>query len=49
MRQDGGQASEVGGKNVNRYVVADPRVIRIIERQLSDIVGAEIEQGDQDD
>jgi hypothetical protein len=42
--QDGTLPSEHGGKPVNRYVISDPRVSRIIKRQLSEVVGSEIEE-----
>lgn len=43
MTQDGTLPSDQGGKPVNRYVVLDPRVSRIIERRLFDTVGSEVE------
>jgi hypothetical protein len=43
VRQDGTQPSELGGKPVYRYSVADPRIARIIDNKLHDIVGAEID------
>jgi hypothetical protein len=43
VHQDGTLPSELGGKPVNRYSLSDPRIIRIIERRLDEVVGAEIE------
>lgn len=44
VAQDGTLPSEHGGKPVNRYVIRDPRVSRIIERRLFGIVGSDIEE-----
>ncbi len=46
VRQDGTAPSELGGKPVYRFVVADPRLRRIIERKLDQSVGAETEDED---
>ncbi len=43
VRQDGTVPSDLGGKPVYRYVITDPRAIRIINRKLVEIVGADIE------
>jgi hypothetical protein len=40
VRQDGTAPSELGGKQVYRYCVADSRVQRIIERKLDNLVGS---------
>lgn len=45
VRQDGTLPSEAGGKPVYRYIVADAKVERIIERRLDEIVGAETGEG----
>lgn len=37
LAQDGTRPSEHGGKPVNRYVIPDPRVTRIVERRLFDV------------
>lgn len=42
VRQNGTAPSELGGKQVYRYRVADARVQRIIERKLESFVGAGI-------
>jgi len=42
VRQNGTAPSELGGKQVYRYCVADSRVQRIIERRLDDLVGSGI-------
>jgi hypothetical protein len=44
IRQSGTAPSEMGGKPVYRFVVADPRVERIIARKLDEVVGADIEE-----
>lgn len=45
--QDGTFPSDSGGKPVNRYKINDPKVLRIIQRKLLDIVGSDIEdEGD---
>lgn len=49
VRQNGTAPSEVGGKPVYRYVVADARVERIITRNLDAAVGAGAEDGVFDD
>jgi hypothetical protein len=46
VKQDGTAPSDVGGKPVYRYVVADSRVERIIKNKLDSIVGAEIEEAE---
>ena len=46
VRQDGNMPSDAGGKPVNRYVVADVRVGRIIQRGLDERVGGEGVDGD---
>lgn len=48
VRQSGTQAAEsdLGGQPAYRFVVADARVARIIERKLDEAVGAEVE-GDE--
>ncbi|WP_192923712.1 hypothetical protein RWA03_02470 [Sinorhizobium meliloti] len=46
VRQSGTAPSELGGKPVYRYVVADPRVERIIVRGLDSAVGAGAEDGE---
>lgn len=46
VAQDGTLPSDHGGKPVNRYVIPDPRVSRIVERRLFDVVGSDIEQDD---
>ena len=43
VRQSGTIPSELGGKQVYRFVVADARVERIIVGKLSDVVGAGVE------
>ncbi len=43
VAQDGTMASAKGNKPVNKYIVADTRVIRIIDRKLNDIVGADVD------
>lgn len=40
VRQSGTSPSDVGGKPVYRYIVADDRVERIINRHLDEVVGA---------
>lgn len=47
VRQSGTLPSELGGKQVFRFIVADARVERIIERKLDDVVGAEIEEDEE--
>ncbi|MER9860640.1 hypothetical protein [Mesorhizobium sp. M0185] len=47
VRQSGTLPSELGGKPVYRFIVADSRVERIISRKLADIVGAELEVGEE--
>lgn len=52
VRQDGTVASETVGKPAYRFVVDDPRVSRIINRQLDQLVGSEVpdeEAGDRTD
>lgn len=49
VKQDGTAPSDVGGKPVYRYVVADSRVQRIIKNKLDAVVGAEIEETGTDD
>lgn len=49
VRQNGTAPSEVGGKPVYRYVVADARVERIITRNLDAAVGAGAEDGMSDE
>ncbi|OSQ27120.1 P-loop ATPase, Sll1717 family [Thalassospira sp. MCCC 1A03138] len=44
--QDGTVPTDTPGKPVNKYVVADPRIKRIIERNLDKDVGADIEIAD---
>jgi hypothetical protein len=44
LKHDGTAPSDVGGKPVFRYLVADSRVKRIIKNKLDAIVGAEIEE-----
>jgi len=39
VRQDGTMPSELGGKPVYRYTVADARARRIIDRKLDEVVG----------
>jgi hypothetical protein len=51
VRQSGTAPSELGGKPVNRYIIADARVERIVTRRLDSTVGTgaadgEDEQGD---
>lgn len=46
VRQDGNMPSDAGGKPVNRYVVANVRVGRIIQRGLDERVGGEVFDGD---
>lgn len=46
VKQSGTLPSEAGGKQVYRYIVADPRVDRIIERKLDSVVGVEIDADD---
>jgi hypothetical protein len=48
VRQSGTAPSELGGKPVNRYVVADARVERIIRRGLDSAVGAGVEDGEEE-
>ncbi|WP_206622060.1 hypothetical protein [Mesorhizobium sp. M7A.F.Ca.MR.176.00.0.0] len=48
VRQSGTAPSELGGKPVNRYVVADARVERIITRKLESTVGAGAEDGEDE-
>jgi hypothetical protein len=48
VRQSGTAPSELGGKPVNRYVLADARVERIILRELDAAVGAGAEDGDDE-
>jgi hypothetical protein len=49
VRQSGTAPSELGGKPVNRYVVADARVERIIVRELDAAVGAGAEDDEDED
>jgi hypothetical protein len=48
VRQSGTQApaSELGGQPAYRFVIADPRVERIINRKLVETVGAELAEGE---
>ena len=46
VEPDGTLPSEHGGKPVNRYVIQDPRVCRIVEHRLFDVVGSDIEEDD---
>jgi len=46
VRQSGTAPSELGGKPVYLFVIADSRVERIIERKLDDVVGAELLESD---
>lgn len=48
VRQSGTSPSDLGGKPVNRYVVADARVERIILRELDTAVGAGAEDDDSE-
>ncbi|MDR9762482.1 hypothetical protein RJJ37_23035 [Rhizobium redzepovicii] len=48
VRQSGTAPSELGGKPVNRYVVAAARVERIILRELDTAVGAGAEDDDSE-
>jgi len=48
VRQSGTAPSELGGKPVNRYIVADARVERIIVRGLDSAVGAGAEDGEEE-
>jgi hypothetical protein len=48
VRQSGTTPSELGGKPVNRYVVADARVERIIVRGLDSAVGAGAEDQEEE-
>jgi hypothetical protein len=49
VRQSGTAPSELGGKPAYRFVVADARVERIIQRKLDEIVGAELEEAEVED
>lgn len=42
VRQSGTIPSDLGGKQVYRFVVADARVERIISRRLDEVVGVEL-------
>jgi hypothetical protein len=44
VKQDGAMPCDIGGKPGFRYIVADPRVKRIIKNKLDAIVAAEIEE-----
>ena len=44
VRQSGTAPSELGGKPVYRFTIADARVERIIDRKLDEVVGAELEE-----
>lgn len=43
VKQDGEMPSDAGGKPVYRYIIADPRLERIVERRLDERVGMEAE------
>lgn len=45
VQQSGTAPSELGGRAVNRYIVADARIERIISRKLDSSVGVGIEEG----
>jgi hypothetical protein len=49
VKQEGTLPSDAGGKPVHRYVVADPRVARMIERRLNEIVGAELDPAETEE
>lgn len=46
VKQSGTAPSDAGGKPVYRYSVSDPRVVRIINKQLDATVGAEVNELD---
>ncbi len=49
VSKDGTAANDIGAKQAYKYVVADPRIARIIERRLDDVVGVAIVGGDEDE
>jgi hypothetical protein len=49
VKQEGTLPSDAGGKPVYRSVVSDPRVSRMIERRLNDMVGAELDPADMEE
>lgn len=48
VKQSGTAPSDAGGKPVYKYVVSDPRVVRIINNQLDSTVGAEVDDSEND-
>lgn len=49
VRQDGTVPNETGGKPAYRFVIDDPRIIRIVEGRLDQLVGAEVPEDEAGD
>lgn len=49
VSKDGTAANDSGAKQAYRYVVADPRIARIIERRLDEVVGVAIVGGEENE